>query len=119
MQEKTSTVSFEYLWTIFPPGGLVVGKPFMDCLQAFTAKYCSGSYKRKRNSGEKWILACWTHEWNGTFFRPVPVEFSFDEFKATKSITSLACYPLKFHPNNSDGVGGQSSGQALKQDLIR
>ena len=82
-------------------------------------KYCSESYKRKRNSGEKWILECWTYDWNGTFFRRVPIEFAFDEFKATKSITSLPCYPLKFHPDNSDGVGGQSSGEALKQDLIK
>ena len=119
MQEKTSTVSFEYLWTIFPPGELVVGKPFMDHWQAFTVKYCSESYKRKRNSGEKWILECWTYDWNGTFFRRVPVEFAFDEFKATKSITSLPCYPLKFHPDNSHGVDGQSSGEALKQDLIK
>ena len=119
MQEKTSTVSFEYLWTIFPPGELVVGKPFMDRWQAFTVKYCSEGYKRKRNSGEKWILECWTYDWNGTFFRRVPVEFAFDEFKATKSITSLPCYPLKFHSDNSDGVGGQNSGEALKQDLVK
>ena len=119
MQEKTSTISFEYLWTIFPPGELVVGKPFMDRWQAFTVKYCSESYKKKRNTGEKWILECWTYDWNGTFFRRVPVVFSFDEFKATKSITSLPCYPLKFHPDKSDSVGGQGSGEALKQDLIK
>ena len=120
IQDKTSTVSFEYLWTIFPPGELVVGKPFMNRWQAFTVKYCSESYKRRRNTGEKtWILECWTYDWNGTFFRRVPVMFSFDEFKATKAITSLLCYPLKFHPDNSDGVGGQCSGEALKQVLIK
>ena len=118
MQEKTNTISFEYLWTIFPPGELVVGKPFMDRWQAFTVKFCLESYKRKLNT-EQWLLECWTYDWDGTFFRRVPVVFSFDEFKATKSITSLPCYPLKFHPDKSDSVSGQVSGEALKQNLIK
>ena len=45
-------------------------------------------YKKKGNS-EKWVLECWTYDWSGTIFRRVPVEFSFDKFKATKSIASL------------------------------
>lgn len=125
MQEKTNTVSFEYLWTLFPPGELVVGKPFMDRWQAFVVKFCVASYKKKGSSGEsgqKWILECWTYDWNGTVFRRVPVEFSFDEFKATKSITALLCYPLRYHRDCSDdanSVGGKVSGESLKQRLIK
>lgn len=125
MQEKTNTVSFEYLWTLFPPGELVVGKPFMDRWQAFVVKFCVASYKKKGSigeSGQKWILECWTYDWNGTVFRRVPVEFSFDEFKATKSMTALPCYPLRYHRDRSDdanSVGGKVSGKSLKQRLIK
>ena len=121
MQGKTNTVSFEYLWTLFPPGELVVGKPFMDRWQAFIVKFCVAGYKKKGNS-EKWVLECWTYDWNGTIFRRVPVEFSFDEFKATKSITALPCYPLRYHRTKSDvanSVNGKSSAEAMKLDLIK
>ena len=46
MQAKTNTVSFEYLWTLFPPGELVVGKPFMDRWQAFIVKFGVAGYKK-------------------------------------------------------------------------
>lgn len=87
MQEKTKTVSSEYLWTIFPPGELVLSSAFMDRPQAFIVKYCHHNYKRNESSGEKWILECWTYDWNGTTFYRAPVEFTFEEFKGTKSIT--------------------------------
>ena len=123
MQEKTNTVSFDYLWTIFPPGELVFSSAtFMDRPQAFIVKYCQYNYKRKVNSGEKWILECWTYDWNGTNFYRAPVEFFFEDFKGTKSITSLPCYPLKFHRDSSDdpnSAGGINFGEAMKQRLIK
>ena len=120
MQEKTNSITFEYLWTIFPPGELVFSSTFMDRPQAFIVKFCSESYKV--NNGMKWILECWSYDWDGTHFRRVPVQFSFEYFKGTKSITSLTCYPLRFHRDTSDDVnnpGGLSLGEAMKQKLIR
>lgn len=122
MQEKTSTVSFEYLWTIFPPGELVFSSVFMDCPQAFIVKYCRDNYTRSGSSGEKWILECWTYDWNGTTFYRVPVEFSFEDFKGTKSITSLPCYPLKFSRETSDdakNASGVDLAEPVKQKLIK
>ena len=62
MQEKTTTVSFEYLWTIFPPGELVFSSTFMDFPQAFIVKFSQEGYTRKRSGGEKWILECWSYD---------------------------------------------------------
>ena len=117
MQEKVNTVSFKYLWTIFPPGELVFSRTFMDCPQAFVVKYCEAGYMEEVRSGQKWILECWTYDWDGTCFNRVPVRFSFDEFKATKPITSLPCYPLRFYrdsPDDVDGAGGRNPGEAMK-----
>lgn len=122
MQEKTKTVSFEYLWTIFPPGELVFSSAFMDCPQAFIVKLSQEGYTRKRIGGEKWILECWAYDWNGTMFDRVPVEFAFDDFKGTKSITSLPCYPLKYHPESTDDVNsaaGKQVGEKIEQKLIK
>ena len=123
MQQNNNTVSYEHLWTIFPPGELVFSSAFMDRPQAFIVKNCADSYfKRKGSSDERWILECWTYDWNGTHFSRTPVEFSFENFKGTKSIISLPCYPLKFHrdskdeANSSDGIG---LGEPMKQKLIR
>ena len=122
MQEKTNTVSFEYLWTIFPPGELIFSSVFMDCPQAFIVKYCADLQTRSGSSGKKWTLDCWTYDWNGTTFDRAPVEFSFDEFKGTKSITSLPCYPLKFSRESSDAANSASGvdlAEPVKQKLIK
>lgn len=122
MQEKSDTVSFEYLWTIFPPGELVFSSAFMERPQAFIVKYCTADCLRPNNSTKVWILECWTYDWNGTAFCRVPVEFSFEDFKGTRSITSLPCYPLKLHRPSQDDVqstGGSESGEAMKQRLIK
>ena len=121
MQENTKTVSFEYMWTIFPPGELVFSTAFMERPQAFIVKWCSSSYMRE-GSSKKWILECWTYDWNGTHFNRVPVEFSFEDFKGTKSITSLTCYPLKFHRESSDDANSASnttSGNSMEQRLMK
>lgn len=122
MQEKTDTVSFDYLWTIFPPGELIFSSVFMERPQAFIVKYCSSDYMKRGNSSKEWILECWTYDWNGTTFSRVPVEFSFEEFKGTRSITSLSCYPLRLHRPSSDDIentGEVKSGEAMKQLLIK
>lgn len=122
MQEKTNTVTFEYLWTIFPPGELVFSSAFMERPQAFIVKFSDSDYMRDSGSGKAWILDCWTYDWNGTTFCRAPVEFSFENFKGTKSITSLSCYPLKFHRPTSDDVsstGVSDSGEAIRQSLIK
>ena len=122
MLEKSNTISFEYLWTIFPPGELVFSSAFMERPQAFIVKYCISDYMRNSSSSKAWILECWTYDWNGATFCRAPVEFSFEHFKGTKSITSLSCYPMKFHRPSSDDLqstGGLDSGEAMKQRLIR
>ena len=75
----------------------------MDKPQAFIVKESTDYIsKRRRNDGRSWSFECWAYDWNGTTFSRVPAEFTFEEFKGTRSISSLSCYPLKCHRENTD-----------------
>ena len=71
--------------------------------QAFIVKESTDYItRRRRNEGRSWSLECWAYDWNGATFSRVPVEFTFEDFKGTRSISSLACYPLQYHRENAD-----------------
>ena len=111
MQDKTETITFEYLWTLFPVGELVFASVYMRQPQIFIVKKFYNKIFTTR-SGMLWTLECWSYDWNGTTFNRVPVRFNFEDFKGTKSIGSLACHPLKYHRDEETTIGG------LKTKLI-
>ena len=96
MQEETDPITLEYLWTRFQPGELIFSSTFMDCPQSFIVKYRLDSYIEKGASDRKWVLECWTYDWKEINLHRTLVELSLKDFKGTKSITSLTCYPLRF-----------------------
>jgi len=128
MQETAHMVAFEYLWTIFPPGEVVISRPYMGQPQAFIVRESKDAIREYRRSGsnKKWRLKCWSYDYNGSTFDRIPVVFTFEEFKGTNSISSLHCYPLKFYRESDDGVGvtndassGPSTIETLKEALIK
>ncbi|MCJ1437027.1 hypothetical protein MMC27_006412 [Xylographa pallens] len=115
MQEKIETVTFEYLWTLFPPGELVYSAVYMKKPQIFIVKSCT-DFISTRRAGKKmlWEFDCWTYDLDGTEFNRIPVEFSFEDFKGNRSITSLHCYPLKYHKEDDE----EKSEQSFQEKLI-
>ncbi|MCJ1290409.1 hypothetical protein MMC34_001947 [Xylographa carneopallida] len=61
-----------------------------------------------------WEFECWTYDLDGTEFNLIPVEFSFEDFKGSKSITSLHCYPLRYHKEDEE----EKSEQSFQEKLI-
>lgn len=120
MQETAKTINFDYLWTIFPPGEIVISRPFMGQLQAFIVRESTGyiSTRRGTTDNREWYLGCWTYDYNGSTFDRIPVEFTFEEFKGTKSITSLHCCPLKFHIGNSEEEGVVKTSKSGKGTMV-
>ena len=113
VQERTDTVTFDQLWTLFPPGELVFSSVYMRQPQVFIVRSCT-DYIRDRRSGRTWTLDCWSYDWNGTSFNRVPVEFVFDDFKGSRSINSLLpCHPLRHHRDEENDI------ESLKEKLIR
>ena len=111
IQESASAIPFDFLWTIFPPGELVLSRKYMSRPQIFIVKRSTHHVDRQGRSNSRWWnFECWSYDWNGSTFTLVPVRFTFEEFKGTKSIGSLHCYPLKYHREDTeDGRAGVES----------
>jgi len=121
MSEKANTIPFDHLWTIFPPGELVYSRTYEDQAQVFIVKESTDYiYRRIRSNDRTWVLTCWTYDWNGTVFNRVPIQFTFEDFKGTRSISSLHCYPLSSHLESpgDNSSRGDDRGHDMKAALI-
>lgn len=122
MQEKAASIAFDFLWTIFPPGELVLSRTFLGQPQLFIVKYCSDYiYTQRRGNDKFWDLECWSYDWNGTNFNRVPVKFTFEDFKGTKPISSLHCYPMKYHRDDSEveTAGADRNTGDLREKILK
>ncbi|KAJ4854215.1 uncharacterized protein T069G_11194 [Trichoderma breve] len=80
---KESTVQFDDLWTIFPPGMLVYGKPFQ---------------------GQDQVLDCWTYDWTGLKFQRTAFTLLFEPFEGHKPIKALPYYPFKLKVDEDKSI---------------
>ena len=99
--KKQDAVTFDTLWTLFPPGTLLYGKPFQGQDQVFIVydNERVWPYLRRGTPREQdpWSLLCWTYDWDGTMFRRMPLKIDFEHFEQHKPITSLPYFPFKLH----------------------
>ena len=95
------SVTFESLWTLFPPGTLICSKQFLGQDQVFIVQDNRCPWPLGRNNG-KWSLNCWTYDWDGKVFKRMALDLSIDTFDGTRPITSLPFYPLDHHPQPRD-----------------
>ena len=91
--KKQDAVTFDTLWTLFPPGTLLYRKPFQGQDQVFIVydNERVWPYLRRGSPREQdpWSLLCWTYDWDGTAFRRMPLKIGFEHFEQHKPITSL------------------------------
>lgn len=99
------TVQFDDLWTIFPPGTLVYGKPFQGQDQLFIVQDNTRAWPE---SGDRppqllpWQLRCWTYDWNGVKFQRTSFTLLFEQFEGYRPIESLAYRP--FDPDKNGDI---------------
>lgn len=97
--KEQKSVTFETLWTVFPPGALIYGKPFQGQDQVFIVQDNLSpwppSYSRREFNA--WTLLCWTYDWDGKKFKRLPLMLKFEQFDGMKPITSLPYYPLELN----------------------
>lgn len=96
---ELKSVTFESLWTLFAPGTLVYGKPFLGHDQLFIVQHGWRSWPRPNVTS--WPLACWTYDWDGKVFKRMPLKLELECFEGHKPITSLAFYPLDYHSDRN------------------
>lgn len=91
------SVTFESLWTLFSPGALVYGKPFLGQDQIFIVQDSLRAWPLTRRKDFKWALQCWTYDWDGRTFKRMTLRLEIEDFDGNKPITSLPFYPLDYH----------------------
>jgi hypothetical protein len=100
-----NSVTFDTLWTLFPPGTLVYGKPFQEQDQVFIVQDNIRTWpvkwpERAHRGNVTWSILCWIYDWDGTTFRQMSLELVFEHFDGLKPIVSLLYYPLEFNENS-------------------
>lgn len=111
--KEQKSVTFETLWTLFPPGALVYGKPFQGQDQVFIVQdniraWPHFQYGLPREQAS-WSLLCWTYDWNGNMFRRLALRLEFEQFDGHKPITSLPYYPFELNEQH----------EAIKKNLVK
>ena len=90
---NSGVVTYDYIWTVFPPGTEVVASTFLDKQQILIVD--TEPYPDEQD--KKAYLSCWYHDHNGTNWVPVEICFEIERFHGTKPIDSLPCYPLRYY----------------------
>ena len=105
---EQNSVTFETLWTIFPPGTLVYGQPFLGQDQLFIVKdnLRPWPYRPPGHPHEDavWNLHCWTYDWDGKLFRRMCLKLEFEYFDGQKPITSLPYHPFELKEQEQRAV---------------
>ncbi|KAI0106666.1 P-loop containing nucleoside triphosphate hydrolase protein [Daldinia grandis] len=97
---QENTIQFDDLWTIFPPGTLVYGKPFQNQDQVFIVQDNGGTWPEHGDRPRRllpWPLICWTYDWTGEKFQRTGFTLLFENFDGHRPITSLPYYPFHLH----------------------
>ncbi|KAF1816127.1 P-loop containing nucleoside triphosphate hydrolase protein [Eremomyces bilateralis CBS 781.70] len=89
---RSNNITYDTLWTIFAPGTIIYGRPFLNQDQLFIVKDNSGPWPN--SDSKEWELECWTYDWNGRDFRRRFLRLAFPTFNGSKPITALLYFPL-------------------------
>ncbi|KAI1346302.1 P-loop containing nucleoside triphosphate hydrolase protein [Xylaria sp. FL0043] len=107
------TITHEALWTLFPPGTLIVGRPCHEESQIFVVDSCD----KFIGGDDSFEIVCYSFDWNGTVFSRTPFEMEIEPWgRERKSVSSLPFYPLEFHEEN--GLSREQSIDNLKKRLV-
>lgn len=96
--ESTSTIEFDWLWSLFAPGCDVVIRNTSATTTA--VEWCAvlKSYQTEVDNGvASWIVTVTHTGFNGQKFGNVQTAFKFPSFPGTVDITQLPAYPLHYH----------------------
>ncbi|KAJ9634733.1 hypothetical protein H2204_006182 [Knufia peltigerae] len=94
---KNGVITFEYLWTIFEPQTLVYSvRDNKECVFKLNSSHTAVDQR----AGLQYLsLDVWSCDWDGTKFGRNSTELKNYEFSGTTPISSLAAFPLEFHPS--------------------
>jgi hypothetical protein len=107
------TITHDALWTLFPPGTLILGRPCSDEAQVFFVNSCHGFV----SDDIAFELVCYSFDWDGWEFSRVPFRMVIDGWGGDrKRIVELPFYPLKYY--QKEGLTRAQSVEKLRESLI-
>jgi hypothetical protein len=114
-------ITYDNVWTLFPPGELVMSKPYLDQEQFFLVQgnYLLGwpiTESKRRKVPPAWIVVCWAYDWDGSSFERKGFEFKIEKFSGARSINTLNLFPVSFYKDPK--VEGGSWEASLKKKLM-
>lgn len=92
--KASRSITYQNLWTIFPPGILVYSRQFLKHDQIFIVQDNARIWPRQ-GIRSRFSLSCWTYDWNGQVFQRRPITLSIDYFEGPRPISSLMVHPLE------------------------
>jgi hypothetical protein len=113
-----NSITHDALWTLFPPGTLILAHPFLEKPQIFSVQSCDGFV----SGNEPFDLICYSFDWNGFEFNRVAFEMRIESWgDDRKSIVELPFYPLDYYEESSPNLEDSPATGAiegLKNKLI-
>ena len=96
--ESPKTITFRYVWTLFPPSTEIVAKPFFNQLQIFKVAWEALPFSNAdwEAKPKRWRLHAWCYDWDGRDYVKTIYEMKIETFEGAKDITQLAFYPIKY-----------------------
>ncbi|KAK8115647.1 AAA family [Apiospora sp. TS-2023a] len=112
-KKTPKAINFANLWTVFPPGTLVYGKPFQDQGQVFLVRDSEVLWPSQQNGKDydPWRLWAWSYDWKDGRFVRTDVTLQFGEFDGRRPLSSLPFAPL-------DSLDEREADD-IKRDLIK
>ena len=101
---NASIVTYDTLWTLFPPETRVVTKLFLNCEQVFVVHQAPTPFNVNppgARLGLYTVVWCW--DWNGRSMTKVYYQLEIDTFSGTKPIDQLPFYPLQYYKGGTFG----------------
>lgn len=94
---ESNMITFDYVWALFKPNTIAYTSTYgdQDEPRAFKIEYAQRETSFMR--GEWYAIEGRYLEYDGKSFGLGSMDVTVDAFKGTRKITSLACYPLKYH----------------------
>ena len=106
------TITHATLWTLFPPGTLVLGRPCHDEPQVFFVDSCDGFV----GDDDPFEIILYSFDWNGSEFSRVPFEMKIGSWGGDrKRIVELPFFPLKFYER--EGLSREDAIKDIKNKL--
>lgn len=104
------------MWTLFAPKTKVIAKPFMKMPQVFEVELFE--IPSEKTLPRKQYVLAWCWDWTGKEMTKVYFWLGIEKFSGTKDINQLACYPLKYHKTDQEGLKKTLEERGIKYDKI-